>query len=380
MIKKLAIITTHPIQYYAPVFQLLAKQIDIKVFYTAGDQSLKKYDVGFGKHIEWDIPLLDGYSFEFLENIAKDKGSHHFNGVINPSAIERIKIYNPDSLLIYGWSYHSHLKIMRYFNNKIPIYFRGDSTLLNAKRNWKYFLKKIFLKWVYTHIDTAFYVGTANKAYFKAYGLTEKQLVFAPHAIDNNRFAKPHRTEADRIRAELALSENDILVLFAGKLEPVKNPELLLKAFGELGQQKIHLLFVGNGILEEKLKIKVESQKIERIHFMDFQNQSQMPILYQACNLLCLPSKSETWGLAINEAMAAGKPVLVSNKVGCALDLVTNQTGAIFKSEDFTDLKQKLIDLTLNKEKLKIMGYNAKQHIKNWSFEQQVNAIVSYVS
>ncbi len=88
--KRLAIITTHPIQYNAPLFKLLSKRnnISIKVFYTWGEAVLqKKYDPGFGKTIEWDIPLLEGYEYTFVENTAKKPGSHHFSGIDNPRLI-----------------------------------------------------------------------------------------------------------------------------------------------------------------------------------------------------------------------------------------------------------------------------------------------------
>ena len=251
MSKKLAIITSHPIQYYAPVFQLLAQKLEIKVFYTLGNSSLKKYDVGFKQQIEWDIPLLEGYDYEFLENVAKDKGSHHFKGIVNPNAIERIKNYQPNAILVYGWAYSSHLKIIRHFKNKVPVYFRGDSTVLNQKSNFKNLLKRIFLTWIYQYIDVAFYVGTANKAYFRTYGLKNHQLVFAPHAIDNKRFGEIRNNEALKIRAKFSINEEDILILFAGKLEPVKNPLLLLTAFKDLKKDDVHLVFVGNGVLEK---------------------------------------------------------------------------------------------------------------------------------
>lgn len=380
MTKRLAIISTHPIQYYAPVFQLLAKEMELKVFYTAGNESLKKFDPGFKQIVEWDIDLLTGYDAEFLLNTAKDKGSHHFNGVINPNAIEKIKSYQPDAILIYGWAYASHLKIIRHFKGKIPLYFRGDSTILSRKANFKNFLKNQFLTWVYQHINTAFYVGTANKAYFKKYKLKDSQLVFAPHAIDNQRFSKDRTTEALELRAQLNVRENDILVLFAGKLEHVKNPRLLLNAFSNLKNNNVHLVFVGNGILEESLKLTVKSNNIANVYFMNFQNQTQMPVIYQACDLFCLPSRSETWGLAVNEAMAAGKAILVSDKVACQLDLVNEHTGTTFKSEDLTDLTQKLIALTQDKNTLKNIGKNAFKYIQNWSFESQVNAIATYVN
>ncbi|MCX2492592.1 glycosyltransferase family 4 protein [Pedobacter sp. PF22-3] len=414
---KLAIITTHPIQYYAPVFKLLAQKIQLRVFYTLGEQSVSQYDHGFGQQIEWDIPLLAGYDYQFLENISKSPGTHHFNGIINPGICEAVQDFKPEAILIYGWAWKSHLNALRFFKGKAPIYFRGDSTLLDQQKSFRRLLRKYFLKWIYNHIDKAFYVGTANKAYFKHFGLKENQLLFAPHAVDNDRFGKENIIEAQTLRTQLHIKSDEILILFAGKFESKKNPELLLNAFIDLDLKKTHLLFVGNGVLEERLKEKAErltgngafdyaqndnlsknqddgDESLElramswqenlkkRIHFMDFQNQSQMPMVYQACDLFCLPSKGpgETWGLAVNEAMAAGKAVLVSDKVGCAADLVNpGVNGQVFTSGDLTDLKQKLKVLTENKTKLAQMGLASQEMIKDWSFKKQVNQIVEAI-
>lgn len=393
MIKKLAIITTHPIQYYAPVFRLLSNKVELKVFYTWGESSLNKFDKGFGRQVEWDLPLLDGYDSAFLENIAKDQGTHHFNGIVNPNLIDTIQSFKPDAILVYGWAWRSHLKAIRYFKGKIPVYFRGDSTLLNHQFGLKSIVKNIFLKWVYRHIYVAFYVGKQNKAYFKKYDVDEKQLVFAPHAIDNERFAEDRHIEASSLRTKFGIDSSEILILFAGKFDLVKNPFILLDAFINLDLKNTHLLFIGNGVLEGSLKRKVEGLGTKRsfdyaqddsikkrIHFIDFQNQTAMPVVYQACDLFCLPSLSETWGLAVNEAMAAGKAILISNKVGCAADLVKSTiNGEIFKSGDLGDLKQKLSALTENKDKLAQMGSLSRQIIKDWSFEKQVKAIVGTI-
>src|ERR1700722_3761487 len=99
--KKLAIVTTHPIQYYAPWFKLLAKSKIVlpKVFYTWGQsQQGTNYDPGFGKKVEWDIPLLEGYDHSFVENIAAKPGSHHFNGIVNPGLINEINKWQPDAI------------------------------------------------------------------------------------------------------------------------------------------------------------------------------------------------------------------------------------------------------------------------------------------
>jgi glycosyltransferase involved in cell wall biosynthesis len=407
-LKRLAIIITHPIQYYSPFFVLLAKVCELKVFYTIGkDKALSYFDPNFKREIKWDIPLLNDYAYELVTNTSKYPGSHSYKGIVNPSLINNINKFDPDIILIYGWAYHGHLSAMRYFKHKIPIWFRGDSNLLDeGNNNFKKYLRYFFLKWLYRHIDKALYVGMANKAYYKKFGIKDHQLIFAPHSVDNKRFAEDRSEEAEQLRKTLSIRSEEILILFAGKLEQKKNPELLLNAFIKMDLKTTHLLFVGNGILEENLKSKVEGLGIsreglaekmksappldsvlndgikKRIHFIDFQNQSTMPVVYQACDLFCLPSQgpAETWGLAVNEAMAAGKAVLVSTKVGCAVDLIKlGVNGEIFKSDDLNDFIQKLRKLTESKIKLTEMGIQSQQIIQNWSFEKQVKAIVDNI-
>jgi glycosyltransferase involved in cell wall biosynthesis len=369
---KLAIICTHPIQYYVSVFKLLAQKIELKVFYTIGKDI--QFDKGFNQVLNWDIPLFDGYSFEFLFNTAGDQGSHHFMGIKNPDAIKHITSFAPDYLLVYGWAYFSHLKILQHFKGRIPVLFRGDSTLLNKQSPFKAFLKRIALKFVYSHVDKAFYVGTNNKAYFKKYGLKEEQLVFAPHAVDNERFSI--KTESD-IRLQLKIKKHEILILFAGKFESIKDPELLLNAFIALNPLNVHLLYVGSGVLETELRSRATGHN--NIHFMPFHNQSSMPAVYQACDLFCLPSKNDSWGLAVNEAMAAGKAIIVSDKTGSAIDLVRPLNGNVFQNGNLTDLKNKLAELVSNREQLHLKGKHSEEIISSWNFETQVKNIMNAI-
>jgi len=221
-LKKIAIVTTHPIQYNAPLFKLLAERnkVRVKVFYTWGESVLKsKYDPGFKKEIEWDIPLLEGYEYEFLENIAVDKGSHHFKGIDNPGSIQAIASYEPNAILIYGWAFKSHLRLIRYFHKKIPIIFRGDSTLLDEVGDgYKSVLRKFFLRWVYKKVDYALYVGKNNFDYFKRAALRKDHLIYAPHAVDNDRFEASDRSieQAAHYRRKLGINDGGIVFLFAG--------------------------------------------------------------------------------------------------------------------------------------------------------------------
>jgi glycosyltransferase involved in cell wall biosynthesis len=375
--KKLAIITTHPIQYYAPLFRLLHNRnvIKIKVFYTwSQSQQGSKYDPGFGKAIEWDIPLLDGYDYTFVQNVSKTPGSHHFKGIINPTLNTEVEEWHPDALLIIGWSFKSHLSCIRYFHKKIPILFRGDSTLLAEQWGFRLLIRTLFLKWVYRHINYALYVGTNNKFYFLRHGVKKSQLIFAPHAVDNERFFDNNNiysNEALEMRENLGIQNGKIVFLYAGKLEYKKDPALLIRAFIKLKNPDIHLIMMGNGPLEKIIKTKYS--KVKNLHFIDFQNQSKMPVAYRLGDVLVLPSKGpvETWGLSVNEAMACSRVIIVSDRCGCGVDLVEDDhNGYIFRSSSLRDLTNKMSRIIKNKSRIGEMGNNSLHKIKDWSFEK----------
>ena len=381
---KLAIITTHPVQYNAPLFRLLTerKKINIKVFYTwSQTESGVKFDPGFGKTIEWDIPVLDGYAFSFVENISEKPGSHHYKGINNPTLIKEIQEWNADSLLVYGWNFKSNLKAIRFFKNKIPVLFRGDSTLLDEKQGLKKIIRRTVLKYIYSFVDIAMYAGVANKAYFIAHGFREKQLVFMPHAIDNKRFAanEENLLAGKTLKQKLHIPDNALVFLFAGKLDENKNAGLLIDAFNDCNDEESYLLIVGNGSQEENLKNRHKGNK--NIGFLDFQNQQQMPALYSASDVFVLPSNSETWGLAVNEAMAAGKAIILSDACGASYDLVKNmENGFAFKKNNKVSLKACLQYFINHKNKAEVMGQNSLLKIKGYSYCTDCIALESAVA
>ncbi len=387
MKKKLAIITSHPIQYNDPWFALLNREgiVEPKVFYTwSQTKTEEKFDPGFGKVVKWDIPLLEGYDYKFVNNISTEPGTHHFKGLINPTLINEIEAWQPDAVLVFGWAFHSHLRCIRYFHKKKTVLFRGDSTLLDETGGIKKFLRRIFLKWVYSHITAALYAGTNNKKYFLAHGLKEKQLLYAPHAIDNARFQEgenQYLQQAAQRKKDLGFSEDDVVLLFAGKLEQKKNPFLLIDTLKKIKDKKLKLLFAGNGALEKKLKEAAKAD--ERIVFLDFQNQQAMPVVYRMADIFVLPSSGpgETWGLALNEAMACGKAVVASGKAGGTIDLVQeNVNGIIINDNDTAAFEQLLLKALKNKDVLTAMGSKSKEMIKRFSFENITEPLTVFMN
>lgn len=370
--KRLAILTTHPIQYYAPVFSLLTQRgkVQVHVFYSKPREKVA-YDINFKQVVEWDIPLTEGYDFTFQEGGDRAK---------NKALIKAIENWKPDALLVFGWNFPGHFQVMRYFKGKIPLWFRGDSTLLDEKPGFRRWARRNFLRWVYSYVDLAFYVGTRNKEYFLKHGLKEKQLRFAPHATDNERFAdgfdKNFEVQAKVWRQELGIKPADFVVLFAGKIQFKKAPDLLMRAVQQINQleeKKIHLIFAGSGEMEDELR-KIAKNSCY-VHFLGFQNQSRMPVVYRLGDVYCLPSRGpgETWGLAVNEALACGRKVIVSDKVGCAVDLIQKGiNGYCFPYNDHQVLSHTISVASMDKEKEE--SQQIVQSINQWSFINQVKS------
>ena len=368
-----------------------SEECKIKVFYTWGQAQGKVLDKDFGIEREWDIDLLSGYDHVFVKNISKSPGSHHYKGIINPSLVSEVASFHPDKIIVYGWKFNSHFKLLRHFKGKTLLYFRGDSTLLDEPTGFsiKKAMRKLLLQWVYRHVDYVLSPGTASDAYFLNAGLSVSQIIRAPHAVDNHRFElaglgnESYEGQAILWRNKLGISKQDIVFLFAGKLQALKNPELLIKVFFRLSlkYKNVKLLMAGDGELENELKSKyllsIDPSKL--LQFIQFQNQSRMPILYRVSNIFILPSNSETWGLAINEAMACGRPVIVSDKCGAAADMVkNNENGFIFKAGDENDLyncMEKMVNADTSS-----MGAMALQTVQAFNYVSFARAISNFES
>jgi glycosyltransferase involved in cell wall biosynthesis len=380
MKKKLAIISSHPIQYNAPLFSMLARSevLDIKVFYTWSQSRETLFDKDFGKTIQWDIPLLEGYPYEFAENISKTPGPVGYRGIVCPDLNKMIRAWGAQALLVYGWNYHAHYHAMKYFKGLIPVWFRGDSTLLDETGGIKQVLRRVILSYVYRNSDNAFFVGENNRQYYLKHGFREDHLFFAPHAIDNRRFSDTEgymRQDAEKWRSELGIGETEMVVVFVGKFEAKKDPLLLINAAKNLNKPGVHFIFVGNGILEEQMRMLAAGNN--NIHFLPFQNQSRIPVVYYMADILALPSQGpgETWGLVVNEAMACGKAVLVSDKSGCAIDLVhPGENGYILESGNRDQCILLLNKMTESRANTRQMGESSKRLIVCWSFEEICNS------
>jgi len=320
----LAIVASHPVQYHAPLFRALAKRLDLTVFYghraTMSDQALAGFGVGFN----WDIDLLSGYKYEFLNNVSPRPGLGHFAGVDTPEIGYRLRAGNFDSVLLMGWfrkCFHQALWSAKL--HRIPVLVRGDSHLDTPRSTWKRLAKELAYPVFLRSFNGALVVGKRNRDYWRHYHYPESRMFDSPNCVDNKWFAS-RATDSARaeLRARLGIAPDTKLILFAGKLIPIKRPIDLVEAVSLVRAAGLPatILIAGSGTMEIDVRSRAEELGVP-VHFGGFCNQTEMPSFYGAADILALPSESETWGLVVNEALACGRPVVVSDAVGCSPDI-----------------------------------------------------------
>jgi len=350
---RVAVVVSHPIQYFSPWFAYVASRpnVVVKVFYLWNFGVTSQRDRDFGVSLKWDIPLLHGYDHEFIANASRDPGTHHFRGLDNPELVSKLRAWRPDAILLFGYAYLSHLRLLLApALRHVPIILRGDSHNLCRPADIRQALLRRLRRVLLRRVGAFLAVGQANEQYFLEVARSPDRIFRAPHFVDNERFRGAEgeaRRAAAVWRHELGIADDAFVIGFVGKLEDKKRPEDLLRAFAVLseagaatGRPNVALLFVGAGHLESRLREEVNRLGIRQVYFAPFQNQTQMPKVYATLDLLVLPSSSETWGLCVNEAMNLGVPAVVSDCVGCGPDLVVpDVTGWTFRCGDIAHLR-----------------------------------------
>jgi glycosyltransferase involved in cell wall biosynthesis len=381
---RLFAVETHPIQYKAPLFRRLAEHpdLDVTVFYATLPDA-RQQGAGFGVSFAWDVPLLEGYRHEVLDNRARHPSVTTFSGCDTPGIYARLRRERPDAVLVNGWGSKTCVQALWACRRLgIPCLVRGEANHLRPRAAWKHLLHRMLLRQYSGYLA----IGTASRDFYRAHGCPEDRLFMAPYAVDNGHFAAQAKLRAERrpaLRESFGVPPSAMVFLFAGKLEDKKHPADLLEAVARLPadlRPRAHVLVAGDGPLRTECE-KLAREKRLSVSFTGFLNQSRLPDAYAAADVLVLPSDAgETWGLVVNEAMASGRPAVVSRAAGCCADLVVEgETGHSFACRDVLALSRILATYLADPGLAARQGLAASRHIQAVGIDAAVAGIVSAV-
>ncbi|HSH62277.1 MAG TPA: glycosyltransferase family 4 protein [Acidimicrobiales bacterium] len=216
------------------------------------------------------------------------------------------------------------------------------------------------------HAGACLAIGRRNAEFYRFHGAAEQRIVEAPYCVDNDYFARFSLGMAvrDGLLRSVGLDPGKPTILFAAKLIPRKRPLDVVEAH-RLMERRANLVVVGDGALRGVLSQSVGDHPSERL--LGFKNQSELGRWYAAADIFVLPSEFERWGLAVNEAMAAGAVPVVSDVVGCAPDLVEPGGGRTFPVGDVSRLAQVLDELTADEALLARLRTRGRELIEQHS-------------
>lgn len=361
---RVAMVTTHPIQYQVPWLRLLAAEpgVDLTVYFAmlpdAAEQGRE-----FGVAFDWDLPLLGGYKHVVLQNTAAQPSLTGFKGCDTPQLYGEIRRGRFDAVIVNGWGTKTSLQALAACRlTGTPCIVRGEANGLRPRAWWKHSLHSRLLSQYAAHLV----IGTNNRRYYHQRGVPDSKMHLTPYCVDNEWFA----SAADRwrreqgiqaLRARFGLQPDLVTFVFSGKFVDKKRPGDLVAALRLLEQidgPPVQVLMVGDGPLAEGLR---EGAAGLRMHFTGFLNQSEITAAYAASDCLVLPSDhGETWGLVVNEAMACGLPAIVSDQVGSAVDLVVpGHSGDVYPCGDVAQLGARMAHWASNAAQLRNMGSRA---------------------
>ncbi len=345
----LVVVETHPVQYHAPVYRAVVQQYGVPLTVLYGsDFSVTGYtDKEFGSTFRWDSDLLSGYPSLFLSQV-NSGGAASYEDVTATGLGNALHRLRPDVLLIPGYANKLYrAAIWQALGKSCSIMFRGETTDHAVRRNpVKRLVRDVSLQWFYRRCRSILYIGRNAEQHYRRLGVESDKLTFSPYCVDQTVFQTSEQdrpTLRSRARQQLSVEDSKIVILFSGKLQARKGPNLLLEAIKRLSandRDRIVTVFLGAGPMMEDLRVFAGAEPQVSVRFPGFQNQSALSPYYHAADVFTLPSLySETWGLVVNEAMHHGVPCVVSDAVGCAADLIRpGTTGEIASTCDSASL------------------------------------------
>lgn len=378
MIKpKIAIVISHPIQHFCPLYRWLASchEWDLNVYFASAFGAMPSFDKEFQRTIAWSNLQLETFSHEFLNGMQ----SIPISDALDAKDLDcRLKFYDPDIVIVYGYSLKLYRHAIIWSSRHSKAIFMISDAELKTKRNFiKKAVKKIILPKILDKVKAFLTTGDLNEDYYASYNVKSCKFFRSPFPIDIDIYQNAwmnYETYRGQKREELGISGDQIVLSVVGKLEPRKRQIDIIQALGKLDipTKSIILLIIGSGEKESELQIISGQQNTQQIQFVGFIPPEELPGFYAATDIYVHPSLYDPHPLAISEAIFMGCPVIVSNSVGSigpTDDVQPGRNAFVYNSKQVFHLSQMLERLILDpclrrnfgRESHNIAVYNQEQ-------------------
>ncbi len=390
---KVAIVAPTCFYYQVEIFRQFAShpRIDLMVYFCS-DESLRSKDVAtmFKSNNEWGDrdTLLEGYPNQLLKNYSPIPSYLKWPaGLINLGIFGELRRNRPDAVILMAWSNPTWwISIIGSYLFGSRVFYMTDANVQGekSKNKLKRWLKKIVLAGILFKVVAGFLsAGESNRLLYQLYGVPNKKIIPFAYSWGYDKLAEMHENDTTdagpALRAQLGIDDDANVVLFCGRLSEEKNLFNLLAAYDRLKVDNTALVLVGDGPLMGALKDYAADHDLRSVHFIGFQNRNTVLDYYSIADVLVLPSIRETWGIVVNEAMSFGVPVITSDQVGAAYDMVEHgSNGYIFKPDGADGLADVLDTFfALSSEERALMGARSLEKLRAWTNRSLADSLLT---
>ncbi len=365
MKRRLAMLTEIIAPYRIPVFNALATHegIDLKVIFLAETHPTLR---------QWRVYKDEiRFSYEVLPSWRLRVGHSHF--LLNGGLAASLKKFSPDAIICGGYNYVASWQALMWARRhrvRFILWSESNAKDTRGQRKVVEFLKNRFCK----RCDGFVVPGKSAFEYLRMLGSPAESVFTAPNAVDNTFFAmqaEQVKRQPAEFRERLGLPRR--FILFVGRLVFEKGVFDLLESYSKLEsglRSEVGLVFAGAGDAREELVQQAKRISPGTVCFTGFVHREDLSGLYAVAETLVLPTHSEVWGLVVNEAMACGLPIIVSNVTGCLADLVDDGwNGYVVPPEDPDKLSVAINSLVRQPEVKRKMSAHSLERIRSYSPE-----------
>ncbi|NVN98850.1 MAG: glycosyltransferase family 4 protein [Geobacteraceae bacterium] len=388
---RVAIVVSHPIQHFVHLYRALAKvpTIDLLVIFAADIGVRKYFDKDMNVEIAWETDLLSGYNSVFLPESSSIQRTGFWT-LNNPSIAAALGTFRPDVVQLHGYGHVTVFRALLWSKlYGVPLLLWSDSSLLFQRSLFKRVAKKIVITLLMSLFNGVLTTGSNNAAYYLNYGVPRRKLFRCPFTVDETHFAMARAsigTKRIKMRRTYGVPENAFLVLFVGKLMPLKRPQDVLHALLKTTSRSsewsnLTVFFAGDGRLKADLEEYSVNNNLQAI-FGGFINVNILPYIYAMADLLVFPSDREAYGLSAREAICLGLPLIVSDQIGCigADDAARPQENAIvYPAGDVDALSEAIELLAIDAGLLRSMGAASLRIAEELNVDSSVNGFLDAV-
>ncbi|MBE7183291.1 MAG: glycosyltransferase family 4 protein [Methylobacterium mesophilicum] len=317
---RLAVVASHPIQYFAPLYRALARHpgIDLRVFFLSRQGLAPGLDAKMGVSVAWAMDLTGGYPHDFLLSPDKRRNVERLLGSDAPTLGRHLRRFEPQAVLVHGYAHIVCLRAIFWsWWRRLPLLMISDGSFDAGSGRMRLALKHLILPKLLARVSAFLPLGERGERFLRGWGVGPDKLHRLPLA-PAEPFMQPRDGAREALRRAWGVGEGDIVILAVGKLYKEKRVGDLIEALAGLEpppDRRILCVIAGDGALRGEWEARARELDIPAL-FPGFVNLDRLPDFFRAADIFVHPAEREQYGIAVLEAACAGLPLVMSDRVG----------------------------------------------------------------